>query len=157
METFYWLLALCEGIHWSPVVSHHKGQWRGALMFSLICVRTKSWANNGDTGDLRRHRDQYDVSKMQPKLSRINKSMSPLWKDFNYLWHVYTAVYKISNIFVFPIINTGHYSQQFTYINIILPATKLFSASTWRSTKRASFFSHSAWPSSNVTLSWTNR
>ena len=26
------------GIHRSPVNSPHKGQWRGALMFSLICV-----------------------------------------------------------------------------------------------------------------------
>ena len=26
------------GIHWSPVNSPHKGQWRGALMFSLICA-----------------------------------------------------------------------------------------------------------------------
>ena len=26
------------GIHRSPVISLHKGQWRGALMFSLICA-----------------------------------------------------------------------------------------------------------------------
>ena len=30
-----------RGIHRSPVNSLHKGQWRGALMFSLICV----WIN----------------------------------------------------------------------------------------------------------------
>ena len=35
METFPALLALCEGIHQSSVNSPHKGQWRGALMFSL--------------------------------------------------------------------------------------------------------------------------
>ena len=40
METFSASLAFC------------KGQWRGALMFSLICARANSWANNGD---LRRH------------------------------------------------------------------------------------------------------
>ena len=28
-----------RGIHRSPVNSPHKGQWRGALMFSLICAR----------------------------------------------------------------------------------------------------------------------
>ena len=28
-----------RGIHWSPMNSPHKGQWRGALMFSLICAR----------------------------------------------------------------------------------------------------------------------
>ena len=39
METFSALLALSEAvrrIHQSPVVSPHKGQWRGGLMFSLI-------------------------------------------------------------------------------------------------------------------------
>ena len=28
-----------RGIHQSPVDSSHKGQWHGALMFSLICAR----------------------------------------------------------------------------------------------------------------------
>ena len=39
----------------------HKVQWHGALMFSLICAWTNSWANNGDAGDLRRYRGHYDV------------------------------------------------------------------------------------------------
>ena len=34
----------------------HKGQRRGASMFSLICARTNSWANNRDADDLRCHR-----------------------------------------------------------------------------------------------------
>ena len=41
-----------------------KGQWRGALMFSLICNWTNSSTNNGDAGDLRRHRAHYDVTVM---------------------------------------------------------------------------------------------
>ena len=41
METFSALLAICAEIHRSPVNSPHKGQWRGALMFSLISV----WIN----------------------------------------------------------------------------------------------------------------
>ena len=36
METFSALLALCAGNSPVPVNSQHKGQWRGALMFSLI-------------------------------------------------------------------------------------------------------------------------
>ena len=44
-----------RGIHRSSVNSPHKGQWRGTLMFSLICAWTNSWAYNGDAGDLRRH------------------------------------------------------------------------------------------------------
>ena len=55
----YW--PFVQGSHRSPVNSPQKDQWRGALMFSLICAWTNSWANNGDAGDLRRHRAHYDV------------------------------------------------------------------------------------------------
>ena len=47
-----------------PVNSPHKGQWRGALMSSLICARINDWANNCEAGDLRRHRGHYDVNIM---------------------------------------------------------------------------------------------
>ena len=50
------------GIHRSPEDSPHKSQWRGALMFSLICAWTNDWANNRDAGDLRRHHAHYDVT-----------------------------------------------------------------------------------------------
>ena len=60
METLSALLAICVGIHRSP----HKGQWRGALMFSLICVWVNDWVNNREAGDLRRHRGHYDVIVM---------------------------------------------------------------------------------------------
>ena len=50
------------GIHQSPVKSPHKGQWRGTLMFSLICAWTNGWVNNRNAGDLRRYRDHYDVT-----------------------------------------------------------------------------------------------
>ena len=50
-----------RGIHLSPVDSPHKGQGRGALMFSLICAWTNSWANR-DACDLRCHHAYYDIS-----------------------------------------------------------------------------------------------
>ena len=53
-----------RGIHRSPVISPHKGQWRGALMFSVICVWINGWVNNREAGDLRRHRAHYHVSVM---------------------------------------------------------------------------------------------
>ena len=53
-----------RGIHRSPVNSPHKGQWRGALMFALICVWINGWVNNREAGDLRRHRAHYDVVVM---------------------------------------------------------------------------------------------
>ena len=62
METFSVLLALCEGNHRSPLDSLHKSQWRGDLMFSLICAWTNGWADNRDAGDLRRHRAHFDVT-----------------------------------------------------------------------------------------------
>ena len=53
-----------RGIHRSPVNSLHKGQWRGALMFSLICVWINGWVNNREAGDLRRYLAHYDVTAM---------------------------------------------------------------------------------------------
>ena len=35
----YW--PFMRGIHRSPATSPHKGQWRGALMFSLICLNKR--------------------------------------------------------------------------------------------------------------------
>ena len=58
----YW--PFVRGIHRSSVNSPHKGQWRGALMFSLICTRINGWVNNGEAGDLRRHGAHYDVTIM---------------------------------------------------------------------------------------------
>ena len=53
-------------IKWKVVTDEfpHKGQWRGALMFSLICAWINGWVNNGEAGDLRRHRAHYDVTVM---------------------------------------------------------------------------------------------
>ena len=53
------------GIHRSPVNSPQKGQWRGALMSSLICVWIKGWVNNHAAGDLRCYRAHYDVTVMR--------------------------------------------------------------------------------------------
>ena len=59
----YW--PFVRGIHRSPVNSPHEGQWRGALMFTLICARINGWVNNREAGDLRRYRSHYDVIVMQ--------------------------------------------------------------------------------------------
>ena len=58
----YW--PFVRGTRRSLVNSAHKGQWRGALMFPLICAWLSSWVNNGEAGDLRRHRAHYDVIAM---------------------------------------------------------------------------------------------
>ena len=63
----YWPFVL--GIHRSLVNSLHKGQWHGALMFSLICARMNDWVNNCEACDLRRHRAHYDVTVMMARSS----------------------------------------------------------------------------------------
>ena len=64
METYPRYCPFVRWIHRSLVNFPHKGQWRGALMFSLICAWTNGWINNRDAGDLKRHRDHYDVTVM---------------------------------------------------------------------------------------------
>ena len=58
----YW--PFVRRIHRSPVNSLHKGQWRGAFMFSLIYAQINLWVNNREAGDLRRYRAHYDVIVM---------------------------------------------------------------------------------------------
>ena len=62
----YW--PFVRGIHRSPVNSPHKGQWRGALMFSLISAWINGSVNNRGVGDLRRHRADYDVTVMSNEI-----------------------------------------------------------------------------------------
>ena len=50
--------------------SPHKGQWRGPLMFSLICVWANGWANHRNAGDLRRRHAHNDVKVMDPFVFR---------------------------------------------------------------------------------------
>ena len=71
-----------RGIHRSPVNSPHKGQWRGALLFSLICVWINIWINNREAGDLRRYRAQYDVIVMG-NWTLVNKEQ---WGQNRLLW-----------------------------------------------------------------------
>ena len=62
IETFsrYW--PFVRGIHRSLLDSPHKGQRRGALMFSLTCAWTNHWVNIRDAGDLKRYRAHYDIT-----------------------------------------------------------------------------------------------
>ena len=55
----YWRFV--REIHRSPVNFPHKGQWRGALMFSVICAWMNGWVNTREAGDLRRHRAHYEL------------------------------------------------------------------------------------------------
>ena len=66
-----WILlgSLHKCNHWlftCTYLTSHKGQCRGALIFSLICTRINRWVNKGKAGDLRCHRAHYDVAVMPP-------------------------------------------------------------------------------------------
>ena len=54
----YW--PFVRGIHRSPVNSPLKDQWRGALMFSLICAWMNGWENTREAG----HHAHYDATVM---------------------------------------------------------------------------------------------
>ena len=71
----YW--PFVRGIHRSTVNSPHKGQWRRALMFSLVYPWLNAWVNNREAGDLRRYRVHYDVIVMtSPALGQYYDCLS---------------------------------------------------------------------------------
>ena len=68
MEEFSTLLAICAGN--SPVTGEFPAQRPVTRSFdvSLICARINGCVNNGEAGDLRRHRAHYDVIVMHRRL-----------------------------------------------------------------------------------------
>ena len=73
----YW--SFVRQIHRSPVNPPHKGQWRGTLMFSLICTWTNVWVNR-DAGDLRHCHAHYDVTVMVLCLQTIKSLHFKAWR-----------------------------------------------------------------------------
>ena len=74
METISALLAICAV--YSPVPGDFPAQRPVTRSFdvSLICTRINGWVNNGDAGDLRRHRAHYDVTVMDMTVCRPTHS-----------------------------------------------------------------------------------
>ena len=99
----YW--PFVQGIHRSPINSPLIGQWRGALVYSLIRAWINRWVNNHEAGDLRRHRAYYDVIvinlcyfkgslRVSKVKLRINDNfMQTLWKCCPEI----LLIYEISN------------------------------------------------------------
>ena len=67
--------------------NHKAFMWRGALMFSFICVWIKDWVNNGEAGDLRRYCIHYDVTVMYLTLDNL------LWCPLVTMFHKYMFVH----------------------------------------------------------------
>ena len=107
-------------IHRPPVNFPHKGQWCGALMFSLICPWTNGWVNSRDTGDLRRHRAHYGfiVMSYAPRLHGIAICSTPFGNQHSgchtysclqisdrmlyvYYWILFSPVQPLSTVHLF--------------------------------------------------------
>ena len=113
----YW--PFVQGIHRSPVNSPHKGQWRGALMFSLICAWINGWVNNYEAGDLRRHCAHYDVIVMdatflwesQNTVRNRFHTISALIKSKSYIF-MHFAISKYECLSQY---RDGHFKIRFCY------------------------------------------
>ena len=88
----YW--PFVRGIHRSPVNSPHKGQWRGALMFSLICAWINGWVNDREAGDLRRHHTHHDVTIYNEYLRKCKNAKMSICK-LNYAKQSLHALYIV--------------------------------------------------------------
>ena len=97
METFSALLALCAGN--SPVTGGFpsQGQWRWALVFSLIGALTNGWVNNRDGVDLRRHRAHNDITVMNQfgeNIKGVHTETEPCrWSNPWYVQQTYTGLF----------------------------------------------------------------
>ena len=137
----YW--PFVRGIHRSPVKSPHKGQWRRALMFTLICARINDWVNNREAGDLRRHLDHYDVSVMtvhqvtffqcQTQISLNSTSHCPnclvILKFENHQWYQINNISRICHVdfrFIHYLFSMdkwwelSHYQKTFIYYGYLI-------------------------------------
>ena len=86
----YW--PFVRGIHRWPVNSPHKGQWRTALMFSLICTWINGGVKDGDADDLRRYHTHYDVIVMfEPSKWNEGNSISHLIQLNGYIKSVHRS------------------------------------------------------------------
>ena len=119
----YW--PLVRGIHRSPVNSPHKGQWRGALMFSSIYAWINRWVNNREAGDLRHHRAHYNVivmlafhfpSHMQPWTTSVDigavgaANQSNIWDQLSWC-NIRPVIGKLYRVW-------SHYSDVILYMYV---------------------------------------
>ena len=74
------LLALL-GIYRSPV-DFPQDQWRGALIFTLICALTNNWENSRDAGVWRHQSAHYEVSVMNQYQYDVFCSCIYMWGSF---------------------------------------------------------------------------
>ena len=84
-----------RGIHRWPVNSPNRVQWRGALVFSLICALTNGWVYNRDAGGLRQYRAHYDVNVMNLRAVYMMVDGTVCSWEQTICNHSYTCLYLI--------------------------------------------------------------
>ena len=108
----YW--PFVRGILRSSVNSPHKGQWRGALMFPLICTWINGWVNNREAGDFRRNCAHCDVIVMTIKRYKTQAICTILgWRCRLYmhiLKHILKGKIEINTLG--PTQNGHHFAEQ---------------------------------------------
>ena len=109
-----------RGIHRLPVNSPHKGQWRGALVFSLICAWINAWVNNRDPCDLRRHHAHYDVIVMSKSIYQIFDSqqishISPSRASYDVSAWSFWIKLSCCNVTVLKISSIRNFKLQYPY------------------------------------------
>ena len=126
----YW--SFVRGIHRWPVSSPHKGQWRGALMFSLIWAWINGWVNNSESGDLRRHRAHYDVTVMPHQNGHWACIRSAKFVASYHMMRLYIYIYIYIYIYysTYALIqgNNSHWAEpsRDCHYNALLPLTILY-------------------------------
>ena len=112
----YW--PFVRGIHRLPVNSPHKGQWRGALMFSLIYAWRNGWVNNRDAGDLWLYHPHYEVSVMRKATWTLLLHM--VFPMFVLLWQQLASMAQLFHAALLAeVINTWKPAQRGQYLQTI--------------------------------------
>ena len=107
----YW--PFVQWIYRSTMNSPHKGQWRGALMFSLICAWINSSVNNREAGDMRRQRAHSHVSVMgswYPGNAKAGHQQPRYWPSYPQIFSFNTRRITIHRI-------VRHFSDEIIQIN----------------------------------------
>ena len=112
------------GIHRSPVNSPHKGQWRRALIFSLICVWINDWVNNGEAGDLRPYRAYYDVTVMWQDRFHVRHVI-------NRNWVVYGKMLIVLSLINHALCDSWTWKMLITWPQILLTKEAWFHQLLW--------------------------
>ena len=115
-----------RGIHRSPVNSPHTGQWRGALMFTLICARINGWVNNREAGDLRRHRAHSDVIVMRQDIHNHHEDVDRT--SWSYTRHAGRYFFWKCNINIW-ITESRHIKS---FLNRVTAGTTFLFAKEWK-------------------------